>query len=233
MSESGLVGPPPGHRKPWPLMRWTPPPRGTSHRKRRSSPRSRARQVSRRRARRGSRLGALSAPNSWWRPPRPSSWTPYARAKATVWSAVEVAKLPKEEQVATARDKRVTETARAIREGAVPPTSPARPPVIPPVDPETPLNLEAFKAAYKRAPALSKRRPIHEVHRLEQIVATVALAERAWRWIATEWDVDQRKDLAFATGEVASMTPLLVDFRERLADIVDRCRNDGRELEDC
>ncbi|MGO8992652.1 MAG: ParB/RepB/Spo0J family partition protein [Polyangiaceae bacterium] len=153
--------------------------------------------------------------------------------QATVWSAVEVAKLPKEEQVATARDKRVTETARAIREGAVPPTSPARPPVIPPVDPETPLNLEAFKAAYKRAPALSKRRPIHEVHRLEQIVATVALAERAWRWIATEWDVDQRKDLAFATGEVASMTPLLVDFRERLADIVDRCRNDGRELEDC
>jgi hypothetical protein len=128
--------------------------------------------------------------------------------QATVWSAVEVAKLPKDE---TARDKKVTETARAIREGATPPTSPARPPVIPTVDPNTPLNLEEFKAAYKRAPALSKRRPIHEAYRLQQIVVTVALAERAWRWIATEWDVDQRKDLAFATAEVAlsfAMSPV-------------------------
>jgi ParB-like chromosome segregation protein Spo0J len=152
--------------------------------------------------------------------------------QATVWSAVEVAKLPKEQQVATARDKKVTETARAIREGATPPASPARSPVIPPVDPNTPLNLEEFKAAYKRAPALSKRRPIHEAYRLQQIVVTVALAERAWRWIATEWDVDQRKDLAFATAEVASMTQLILDFRERLEDIVARCRKDGQPLDD-
>ena len=151
--------------------------------------------------------------------------------EASVNAAVEVAKLPKAQQVAVTRDKKVTQTARAIR-GDFSPRPPAPPPVIPPVNPDVALNILDFKAEYKRGPAIGSRRPIHEVYRLEQIVATVGLAERAWRWINAEWDTDQREDLTFAAQEAPSMTPLLVEFRERLASIVARCRNDGRAVED-